>query len=354
MTMRLEEDDMNENEEGETRAPSHRADDYKRRRTLRLPATLDQLNMLATELNEDDDDDGNQLPDRQPLFQDSPRVVKQGSSVGPSHHQIVGMLEMSAKNKITTKNAFDLKLIDVLKDAVKNETFSHAGSLLDASAKIYSYRVDKTHQDAYRVLSNLGKEDTIEENEGAEDDGLGGTAAQQKRPKRKHKSTATIESNARAITLTSTDVDYEDDALFRKTVAQFDEGASTGLLMNQTLSAGDGQHILLHCISAPERTDFIAADDPLVDADLKIIGGKGPTQSQSQSSSQDPNDNFSLGDNKTFADLCQRLPEKVSKSSAADLTVPITFVIFLHLCNEHTLELKQEPGETNDFKITQG
>lgn len=36
------------------------------------------------------------------------------------------------------------------------ENFQQAGSLLDASARIYSFRVDATHSEAYDVRSKLG------------------------------------------------------------------------------------------------------------------------------------------------------------------------------------------------------
>jgi len=45
--------------------------------------------------------------------------------------------------------------------------------------------------------------------------------------------------------------------------------------------------------------------------------------------------------NRQFSALCQALPGSVDRITAADLSVPIIFVVFLHLCNENGLELEQ-------------
>ncbi|VDN40454.1 unnamed protein product [Gongylonema pulchrum] len=53
--------------------------------------------------------------------------------------------------------AFQEDLIDRLPMAVEREPLYQAGSLLDASARIYSFRVDATHSEAYDVRSKLGE-----------------------------------------------------------------------------------------------------------------------------------------------------------------------------------------------------
>uniref|UniRef100_A0A8C3R3V7 Condensin complex subunit 2 n=1 Tax=Cyanoderma ruficeps TaxID=181631 RepID=A0A8C3R3V7_9PASS len=65
--------------------------------------------------------------------------------------------------KITTKNAFVLHLIDYMTDILKEKNseltnFQVAAGTLDASAKIYAVRVDSVHADAFRVLGHLGKD----------------------------------------------------------------------------------------------------------------------------------------------------------------------------------------------------
>ncbi|VDK87060.1 unnamed protein product, partial [Litomosoides sigmodontis] len=60
------------------------------------------------------------------------------------------------KAKQLAARAFQEDLIDRLPSVVEKEPLYQAGSLLDASARIYSFRVDATHSEAYDVRSKLG------------------------------------------------------------------------------------------------------------------------------------------------------------------------------------------------------
>lgn len=65
--------------------------------------------------------------------------------------------------KINSKNAFGLHLIDYMQDLIKNvkegemTNFQIASCTLDAGAKIYAGRVDSIHTQAYKMLSGLGR-----------------------------------------------------------------------------------------------------------------------------------------------------------------------------------------------------
>ncbi|VDK80736.1 unnamed protein product [Onchocerca ochengi] len=61
------------------------------------------------------------------------------------------------KAKQLAARAFQEDLIDRLPSVVEKEPLYQAGSLLDASARIYSFRVDATHSEAYDVRSKLGE-----------------------------------------------------------------------------------------------------------------------------------------------------------------------------------------------------
>uniref|UniRef100_A0A8C9DQ26 Condensin complex subunit 2 n=1 Tax=Prolemur simus TaxID=1328070 RepID=A0A8C9DQ26_PROSS len=72
-------------------------------------------------------------------------------------------IKLSTENKITTKNAFGLHLIDFMSEILKQKdteptNFKVAAGTLDASTKIYAVRVDAVHADVYRVLGGLGKD----------------------------------------------------------------------------------------------------------------------------------------------------------------------------------------------------
>lgn len=69
-------------------------------------------------------------------------------------------IRLANENKITTKNAFQLHLIDhlrkvlIAKDGTTN--FITAGCTLDASAKIYAHRVDYVHAEVFHIAGELG------------------------------------------------------------------------------------------------------------------------------------------------------------------------------------------------------
>lgn len=75
-------------------------------------------------------------------------------------------IQLCNQNKVNCKNAFKLKIIDYMKliflnKSKKIENLSLMSCTLDASAKIYSYRVDKVYADMVKVIS--GKEWTKED-----------------------------------------------------------------------------------------------------------------------------------------------------------------------------------------------
>uniref|UniRef100_A0A1B6GHK2 Condensin complex subunit 2 n=1 Tax=Cuerna arida TaxID=1464854 RepID=A0A1B6GHK2_9HEMI len=65
-------------------------------------------------------------------------------------------LEMSSENKITSKNAFALRLIDCMGVLLQRQTdFSAIACTLDAGAKIYSYRVDALHKQVSKLADEV-------------------------------------------------------------------------------------------------------------------------------------------------------------------------------------------------------
>ena len=83
-------------------------------------------------------------------------------------------VQLSVDNKITTKNAWDLKLIDHLHCLVEEmresedvgSSFQKAGFTLDAGVKIYSKRVDAVYDTTFQTMQGLSRTGMREE-EGA-------------------------------------------------------------------------------------------------------------------------------------------------------------------------------------------
>lgn len=68
------------------------------------------------------------------------------------------------KNKINSKNAFDVPLPDVqkLSNFIGDETeqaWKIFSSTLDAGSKVYGFRVDGFHSEAYKILGGLNRAD---------------------------------------------------------------------------------------------------------------------------------------------------------------------------------------------------
>lgn len=53
------------------------------------------------------------------------------------------------------QNAFESKVLDELPGVVQVEPLQSVGAVLDASARIYAFRVDNTHHSCFAVRSNI-------------------------------------------------------------------------------------------------------------------------------------------------------------------------------------------------------
>lgn len=96
-------------------------------------------------------------------------------------------IRMNAENRINAGNSWGLRLIEnidkfLVDDQEHNEgqgvNFTKASCTLDASVKIYSYRVDDVHLTSYKVLANLNRTETGKKNNRSQEEdesGEGGT-----------------------------------------------------------------------------------------------------------------------------------------------------------------------------------
>lgn len=110
-------------------------------------------------------------------------------------------IRLSASNKISPQNAFDLQLIDYLHDLVSNTqdgqmTFKIASCALDLGAKIYSNRVDNIHSAAQKVASGLML--AVEGSESKQDESVCTNASERDdepaQPKEKRKRTKNVKT----------------------------------------------------------------------------------------------------------------------------------------------------------------
>lgn len=123
-------------------------------------------------------------------------------------------IRMNAENRINASNSWNLSLIDHLDRFVAPQpasmedsmpatgvNFTKASCTLDASVKIYSYRVDDVHLTSYKVLANLNRTETGKDKRG--EDSASSEAAssseagasQSRSEKRKAAAADTLEQN---------------------------------------------------------------------------------------------------------------------------------------------------------------
>ncbi|XP_063977605.1 condensin complex subunit 2 [Diachasmimorpha longicaudata] len=131
----------------------------------------------------------------------SRRSLSLGSVAQLSSPQIAAgvaeCIKLNTENKITKKNAFNLKMIDFMTYMIKNRdenmlNLQVASTTLDVSAKIYGLRVDVLHQETMDMVGNLDHETQSSEANGENLDDHGETSEKSnKPPKAKKKKRAT-------------------------------------------------------------------------------------------------------------------------------------------------------------------
>ena len=164
-----DDDDVDDNEEGllqcmvQHKKPTKKKKSNRRRR--RSSARF--LKLSSVDVDDDDDDDEEEAqPESEQLGELYKRAIR-----------------MNAENRINAGNSWNLRLIENMDKLIVNDAndtnngdgnsnesstggtgvnFTKASCTLDASVKIYSYRVDDVHLTSYKVLANLNRNDATE------------------------------------------------------------------------------------------------------------------------------------------------------------------------------------------------
>merc|ERR1719316_661427 len=169
-------------------------------------------------------------------------------------------LQLNNENKISQKNAFDLKMIDHLGEMTKmfmsggqvkvandgssrlsvggeadkgsdEHRFHEASCTIEASAKIYACRVDVVHSNTYKVLGGLSMQEFEDE--------VIGEDGKPNAKRRRIVGVNTLERNEANITQTHIDADEQNDPMFRRMAQAFDAGGAKGLLLSHLPTAED-------------------------------------------------------------------------------------------------------------------
>uniref|UniRef100_A0A8C3S1C2 Condensin complex subunit 2 n=1 Tax=Chelydra serpentina TaxID=8475 RepID=A0A8C3S1C2_CHESE len=218
-----------------------------------------------------------QSPSHRPAETSLPVIPKLTNTQISDHYSTC--IKLSTENRITTKNAFGLHLIDYMAEILKQKdseltNFKIAAGTLDASTKIYAVRVDAVHADVYKVLGGLGKDSAPTKDVDSQDGAAASTEAAKKLKTKKKHSYKTIEQNLNNINISEADRRSEVDPMFQKTAASFDECSTVGIFLSTLHTHSYRCELLLDAKVTPlpsSETLESPSSTPVKVADLKSI-----------------------------------------------------------------------------------
>lgn len=217
-----------------------------------------------------------------------------GIGFNENKHQILTNFEewikMSTDNKINIKNSWQFALIDyfhdlnVIKDG-DHINFQRASATLDGCIKIYSNRIDSAATETGKLLSGLASKQNEKprSSTSADDDGdtLDGERVasdnedeNEDGTKKKRKVNKVVESTLvefDTIRIKKLDQELAIDPLFKKALAEFDEGGAKSLLLN-TLSIDSSGRVVFDATSTQnaQEMDDVNAQDFIDDAEVDL------------------------------------------------------------------------------------
>lgn len=120
---------------------------------------------------------------------------------------------------------------------VKNEesAWQKASASLDATAKIYGFRVDSVHSETFKFLGGLNrnkKELNLKDDNNNNEEEIQEEVEETKKKEKNKRGINTLETNIKKLNLSKYDIDTEVDPLFSVMTSKFNESTAKGLLLN--------------------------------------------------------------------------------------------------------------------------
>ena len=168
------------------------------------------------------------------------------------------VIELMRFNKINVKNAFDINVnfIESITNMInKNEesAWQKASASLDATAKIYGFRVDSVHTEAFKFLGGLNRNKDNEKNNNIEIENE--NDENKKKENKIRKGQNTLETNLKKLNLTKYDIEIDVDPLFSVMTSKFNESSAKGLLLN-TIPLDENLNYILESKKIEEKINF--------------------------------------------------------------------------------------------------
>ncbi|XP_013146685.1 PREDICTED: condensin complex subunit 2 [Papilio polytes] len=174
----------------------------------------------------------------------SPGRSKDTMSSSPQKEHFQGCLKLYAENKINKDNAWNLQLIDFMTSMLRRhdarmDNLQTASTVVDASARIYSYRVDAVHYDVLKMAGGLSKAAQAKRGKKDDNEEVGEEPADSATVKKKKKRTkGAIAANPEVF---NGDFDSNDfvDPFFERLGATAGDVTSSNRAFNATLPIHD-------------------------------------------------------------------------------------------------------------------
>ena len=211
----------------------------------------------------------------------------------------------------------------------EESAWQRASASLDATAKIYGYRVDSVHTETFKFLGGLNrnkKEMNIKE-ENEDESQFDGDNTKKKEKIRR--GVNTLETNIRKLNLDKYDIDTEVDPLFSVMTSKFNESSAKGLLLN-TIPLDDKINYILES-KKPDENPECDINNKI--QDNKIVEEKNIKKEENISSldTESLKDNISQSDSeasklKDALILNNNLQKKEKKQDNNDMikNIPVT------------------------------
>ncbi|XP_013190559.2 condensin complex subunit 2 [Amyelois transitella] len=182
----------------------------------------------------------------------SPRRGRDTMSSSPQKEHFQGCLKLYAENKINKDNAWNLQLIDFMTTMLRRhdsrmDNLQTASTVVDASARIYSFRVDAVHYDVLKMAGGLSKAAQTKRGKRDDDEAAPEDAAEGGAPakaKKKKRSKGAVAANPEVF---NGDFDSNDyiDPFFERLAATTGDVTSSNRAFNATLPIHDSTLALI-------------------------------------------------------------------------------------------------------------
>ncbi|KAI7725952.1 hypothetical protein M8C21_004157 [Ambrosia artemisiifolia] len=153
------------------------------------------------------------------------------------------------------------QIMELLQNCIKLAS-ENASCTLEAGVRIYSMRVDSVHSEAYKVLGGISRVAQDAEQDVVQDgntDNMQVEGTSKKEKEYKLSPLTTLESSFEALNVKKFDVAFAVDPLYHQTTAQFDEGGSKGLLLNN-LGVYGGCRMVFDSLEVPGKCMSLSSD----------------------------------------------------------------------------------------------